>query len=84
MNDTKSIHFAFGANWARFLSLLDEDRLNAEGFLNPQPIRARWKQHLNGQHNWRDSFWLVLMFQAWMVENNLSAMKKLNRTDVDS
>ena len=27
MNDTKSLRFAFGANWARFLSVLDEDRI---------------------------------------------------------
>lgn len=53
--------------WAE--DLLNENRLKAEGFLNPQPIRARWQQHLNGQHNWRDSLWLVLMWQAWLEEN---------------
>lgn len=53
--------------WAE--DLLNEDRLISEGFLDPQPIRQRWKQHLNGQHNWRDSLWLVLMWQAWLEEN---------------
>lgn len=49
--------------------LLDEDRLRAEGYFNPVPIRQKWKEHLSGKYNWQYQLWPVLMFQAWLVEN---------------
>jgi asparagine synthase (glutamine-hydrolysing) len=51
-------------DWAE--DLLAESRLVQQGLLDPKPIRARWKQHLGARQNWRDSLWLVLMFQAWI------------------
>jgi asparagine synthase (glutamine-hydrolysing) len=48
--------------WAE--DLLNESELKNQGLLDPKPIRARWQQHVKGQHNWRDSLWPVLMFQA--------------------
>ncbi|CAA7612097.1 asparagine synthase (glutamine-hydrolyzing) [Magnetospirillum sp. UT-4] len=51
-------------DWAE--SLLDESRLRHEGFLDPAPIRARWRQHLAGTANWQYPLWDVLMFQAWL------------------
>jgi len=50
--------------------LLNINRLRDDGYLDPKPIHTRWQQHLNGQHNWRDSLWLVLMLQAWLKEIN--------------
>ncbi len=53
--------------WAE--ELLSEDRLKAQGFLDPKPVRVRWEQHVKGMNNWRDSLWVVLMWQAWLQEN---------------
>jgi asparagine synthase (glutamine-hydrolysing) len=50
-------------DWAE--ELLSERRLGAGGLLNPAPIRARWREHLDGRRNWHASLWTVLMFQAW-------------------
>ncbi|NML85925.1 asparagine synthase (glutamine-hydrolyzing) [Polaromonas sp.] len=52
--------------WAE--SLLDEKRLQAEGYFYPLPIRAKWAEHLSGQRDHTASLWAVLMFQAWLAE----------------
>ncbi|MBC8284597.1 MAG: asparagine synthase (glutamine-hydrolyzing) [Nitrospinae bacterium] len=51
-------------DWAE--NFLNEERLLREGFLNPIPIRQRWKEHLSGKRNWQYSLWGVLMFQGWL------------------
>lgn len=65
-------------DWAE--ELLSSDRLQREGFFNPQPIRQKWKEHLEGddsdglrQRNWQYYLWDVLMFQAWLEESKNSA-----------
>jgi asparagine synthase (glutamine-hydrolysing) len=52
--------------WAE--ALLDEQRLEREGYLNPTPIREIWQQHLTGRYDWTVRLWTVLMFQAWYGE----------------
>ncbi len=51
-------------DWAE--SLLDETRLENEGFLRSGPIRRVWKEHLSGEFDWQYHLWDVLMFQAWI------------------
>ena len=51
-------------DWAE--SLLAEDRLRQEGFLNPQQVRALWTKVLKGIGNWHFHIWDILMFQAWL------------------
>jgi asparagine synthase (glutamine-hydrolysing) len=45
--------------------LLSESRLRQQGILNPQPVQAKWQEHLSGEVNWQYVLWPVLMFQAW-------------------
>ena len=50
--------------WAE--SLIDEKRLREEGFLNPEPVHSRWREHLSGQMDWGYWIWNILMFQSWL------------------
>ena len=54
--------------WAE--NLLDENRLRREGFFHPAPVRKKWEEHLSGARNWQYHLWDVLMFQAWLENEN--------------
>jgi asparagine synthase (glutamine-hydrolysing) len=55
-------------DWAE--NLLDENRLNREGYFRAAPIRKMWAEHLSGRTNSRYSLWTILMFQAWLEHQN--------------
>ena len=55
-------------DWAE--SLLDVRRLKDEGYFDPLPIRQKWEEHLSGTRNWQYHLWDILMFQAWLEQNN--------------
>jgi asparagine synthase (glutamine-hydrolysing) len=46
--------------------LLDEKRLEVEGYFYSKPIRDKWTQHLSGRYDHTASLWAVLMFQSWL------------------
>ena len=50
-------------DWAE--SLLDEKLIREQGYLNFQPIKQKWDEHISGDRNWQYLIWDVLMFQAW-------------------
>ena len=55
-------------DWAE--NLLAEERLRREGYFHPAPIRQKWAEHLSGVRNWQHHLWPVLMFGAWLEEQN--------------
>lgn len=52
--------------WAE--ALLDETRLQREGFFNPRQVRQTWQEHLSRKRDWATPLWHVLMFQAWLEQ----------------
>ena len=49
--------------WAE--SLLAPARLASDGFVQVEPVRRAWREHLEGSRNWQYPLWTVLMLQAW-------------------
>ena len=54
-------------DWAE--ELLEEQRLQQEGFFNVALVRKKWQEHLTGKRNWHHQLWNVLMFQTWLEKN---------------
>ena len=48
--------------------LLDQKRLDEEGFFNSLIVRTKWQQHLSGKRNWENQLWDVIVFQSWLDE----------------
>jgi asparagine synthase (glutamine-hydrolysing) len=63
-------------DWAE--ALLDEKRLEVEGYFFPKPIRDKWLQHLTGRFDHTTSLWAVLMFQSWLESTYQSPMAVTN------
>ncbi len=47
-------------------ALLDECRLEREGYFESAPIRLKWQEFIGGTGRWDQLLWDVLMFQAWL------------------
>jgi len=52
--------------WAE--ALLDESRLQREGYFNAAPVRRVWLEHLHSKADHSTKLWSILMFQAWLEE----------------
>jgi asparagine synthase (glutamine-hydrolysing) len=50
--------------WAE--GLLNEKRLQQDGYLNSALIREAWQQHISGRFDLGAKLWTVLLFQAWL------------------
>jgi asparagine synthase (glutamine-hydrolysing) len=55
--------------WAE--SLLDERRLQQEGFFNVAYVRQQWQRHLAGVQDHAPFLWNVLMFQVWLEQRSM-------------
>jgi len=54
-------------DWAE--SLIDEQRLQREGYFRPEMIRIKWNDLLRNRGSYEHEIWDILMFQAWLSEN---------------
>ncbi|MGH9017656.1 MAG: asparagine synthase (glutamine-hydrolyzing) [Acidimicrobiales bacterium] len=50
--------------WAE--ELLGRTRLEAQGVLDPAPVRAAWEAHQSGRRDFGYALWDVLMLEAWL------------------
>lgn len=50
-------------DWAA--DLLDPARLTRQGWIDPAPVAAAWRAHLDGKGNHAEPLWNICMLQAW-------------------
>jgi asparagine synthase (glutamine-hydrolysing) len=59
--------------WAE--DLLDPTAMRADGWFEPQIVQRRWRDHLAGRRDSTPALWTILMFQAWLREQDSVAAK---------
>jgi asparagine synthase (glutamine-hydrolysing) len=57
-------------NWAE--DLLDARRLAREGWFDSAAVQGRWRDHLSGRRDSGAAIWAILMFEAWLDEQQSS------------
>jgi asparagine synthase (glutamine-hydrolysing) len=67
-------------DWAE--DLLDPVRMRNQGYLRPEPVMRKWKEHIAGKRNWQYHLWDVLMFQSWLLHT--STVSPLSRLRANS
>ena len=46
--------------------LINFNRLEQEGFLEPRLVNQIWNEHLSGKRDWSFRIWSVVIFQQWL------------------
>jgi len=54
-------------DWSQ--NLLDPIKLRNQGYFNAEAVLQKWNEHLSGKRDWQHHLWDILMFQAWLDEN---------------
>lgn len=63
--------------------LLSTARLRREGYLDPEVVEERWRQHVDGRADWGTQLWIVLMFQSWLSESMLGGAPDQRVDDIE-
>jgi len=50
--------------------LINYNRLEKEGYLEPSIIREIWNEHLSGKRDWSFRIWSIVIFQQWLESFN--------------
>ena len=53
-------------DWAA--DLLNESRLQHDGYFDPPAIQRKWTEHQSSRVDWHYALWNALMFQSWLAE----------------
>ena len=56
-------------DWA--CELIAVDSLKRQGWLNPDTVQKKWKEHQATEQNWEHQLWGILMFQSWLQKEGL-------------
>jgi asparagine synthase (glutamine-hydrolysing) len=56
-------------DWAE--DLLEPAAMRSEGWFDAGAIKHRWRDHLSGKQDATPALWAVLMFQAWLREQQV-------------
>lgn len=54
--------------WAE--SLLQPQQLREQGYFDEALVQRCWREHQSGSRNWQYHLWPILMFQAWLHEQD--------------
>lgn len=46
--------------------LINSERLDREGYLQPELVHQVWREHLSGKRDWSSRIWAVVIFQQWL------------------
>ena len=46
--------------------LINSERLDREGYLQPELVHQVWREHLSGKRDWSFRIWAVVIFQQWL------------------
>jgi asparagine synthase (glutamine-hydrolysing) len=54
-------------DWSQ--NLLDPTKLRNQGYFDAEVVLQKWNEHLSSKRDWQHHLWNILMFQAWLEEN---------------
>ena len=54
-------------DWAE--DLLNVNRLKKEAYFDHIVVHSKWDEHINGEKDWSNLLWSILIFQIWLDNN---------------